>query len=123
VETLSPLFYVELIVRAGATVDLAAIAHPERALLVLDGAASLDGEPIVQRHLVVLDAETKTLRADSDLHAIVLGGAPLDGPPRHAWWNFVSSSKERIEQAKQLWRDRGFARIPGDDSEFVPLPD
>lgn len=123
VETLSPLFYVELNVRAGASVDLSGIAHPERALLVMDGAASIDGEPIVQAHLVVLDATSQTLRADSDVHAIILGGAPLDGPPRHAWWNFVSSSKERIEQARLLWRDGGFPRIPGDDTEFVPLPD
>ena len=52
---------------------------------------------------------------------MLLGGAPLDGP-RHIWWNFVSSSKERIEQAKADWRDGRFAKVPG-DPEFIPLPE
>ena len=52
---------------------------------------------------------------------MLLGGAPMDGP-RHIWWNFVSSSKERIEQAKADWRDGRFAKVPG-DPEFIPLPD
>jgi redox-sensitive bicupin YhaK (pirin superfamily) len=52
---------------------------------------------------------------------MLLGGAPLDGP-RHIWWNFVSSSRERIERAKQDWADGRFGLIPGDDKEFIPLP-
>ncbi len=52
----------------------------------------------------------------------LLGGAPLDAP-RHIWWNFVSSSKDRIERAKQEWRDMAFGTIPGDDKEFIPLPE
>ena len=52
---------------------------------------------------------------------MLLGGATMDGP-RHIWWNFVSSSKERIEQAKADWRDGRFAKVPG-DAEFIPLPD
>ncbi|HEY2836902.1 MAG TPA: pirin-like C-terminal cupin domain-containing protein, partial [Rhizomicrobium sp.] len=53
---------------------------------------------------------------------MLLGGAPLDGP-RHIWWNFVSSSRERIEQAKTDWRTGRFGTVPGDDKEFIPLPD
>jgi hypothetical protein len=53
---------------------------------------------------------------------MLLGGAPLDGP-RHIWWNFVSSSKDRIERAKQEWKDGKFGPIPGDDKEFIPLPE
>jgi redox-sensitive bicupin YhaK (pirin superfamily) len=53
---------------------------------------------------------------------MLLGGAPLDGP-RHVWWNFVSSSKDRIEQAKRDWRDGRFGKVPGDETEFIPLPD
>jgi redox-sensitive bicupin YhaK (pirin superfamily) len=53
---------------------------------------------------------------------MLLGGAPLDGP-RHIWWNFVSSSKDRIERAKQEWKDGTFGLIPGDDKEFIPLPE
>ena len=52
---------------------------------------------------------------------MLLGGAPMDGP-RHIWWNFVSSSKERIEKAKADWKEGRFAKVPG-DSEFIPLPD
>jgi len=52
---------------------------------------------------------------------MVLGGEPMDGP-RHIWWNFVSSSKERIEQAKQEWRSAKFDIVPGDAEDFIPLP-
>ena len=52
---------------------------------------------------------------------MLLGGAPADGP-RHIWWNFVSSSKERIEKAKSDWKEGRFAKVPG-DIEFIPLPD
>ena len=52
---------------------------------------------------------------------MLLGGAPLDSP-RHVWWNFVSSSRERINQAKDDWRAGRFATVPGDEDEFIPLP-
>ncbi len=95
----------------------------ERALYVLEGDAQLDGADIPEKHLVVLDRGTRpVLRAKTPLKAMLLGGEPLDGP-RHLWWNFVSSSKERIEQAKQDWRDGRFGKIPGDEAEFIPLPD
>ena len=61
------------------------------------------------------------LRARTPLRAMLLGGEPLDGR-RHLWWNFVSSSKDRIEQAKDDWREGRFGRIEGDD-EFIPLPE
>ncbi|HZV39167.1 MAG TPA: pirin family protein [Pseudoxanthomonas sp.] len=95
----------------------------ERALYVLEGDAQLDGADIPEKHLVVLDRGTRpVLRARTQVKAMLLGGEPLDGP-RHLWWNFVSSSKERIEQAKQDWRDGRFGTIPGDETEFIPLPD
>jgi redox-sensitive bicupin YhaK (pirin superfamily) len=53
---------------------------------------------------------------------VLLGGARIDGP-RHIWWNFVSSSKERIEQAKGDWREGRFPKVPGDEKEFIPLPE
>ena len=53
---------------------------------------------------------------------MLLGGAPLEGP-RHIWWNFVSSSKERIEAAKDDWKKARFAIVPGDEKDFIPLPD
>ena len=106
---------------AGATVAIDD-QHIERALYVLDGDAQIDGADIPKQHLVVFDRGTRpTLRAKTPLKAILLGGEPLDGP-RHLWWNFVSSSKERIEQAKQDWLEGRFGKIAGDD-EFIPLPE
>ena len=61
------------------------------------------------------------LRAKTPLKAMLLGGEPLDGP-RHLWWNFVSSSKDRIEQAKQDWLLNRFGHVPG-ETEFIPLPE
>jgi redox-sensitive bicupin YhaK (pirin superfamily) len=97
-------------------------SHPQRALYVLEGEAQLDGADIPQQHLVVLDAGTRpVLRARTPLKAMLLGGEPLDAP-RHLWWNFVSSSKERIEQAKLDWLEGRFGKVAGDD-EFIPLPE
>ena len=94
----------------------------ERALYVLEGQAQLDGADLPEKHLVVLDPGTRhLLRAKTPLKAMLFGGEPLDGP-RHMWWNFVSSSKERIEQAKQDWDSGAFGLIPGDDAERIPLP-
>ena len=95
--------------------------HPERALYLLEGQAQLDGADIPARHLIVPERGTRPrLRATTPLKAMLLGGEPLDGH-RHLWWNFVSSSQERIEQAKQDWLQGRFGRIEGDD-EFIPLP-
>jgi redox-sensitive bicupin YhaK (pirin superfamily) len=110
-------------------VDLAADAElpieaeaAERALYVLEGQAQLDGADIPDKHLVVLDRGARhVLRAKTPLKAMLFGGEPLDGP-RHLWWNFVSSSKERIEQAKADWDSGAFGLIPGDDAERIPLP-
>ena len=96
-------------------------AYAERALYVLEGDAQLDGADIPDKHLVLLDAGTRpVLRAKTPLKAMLLGGAPLDGP-RHLGWNFVSSSKERLEQAKQDWHEGRFGQVPG-ETEFIPLP-
>jgi redox-sensitive bicupin YhaK (pirin superfamily) len=110
-------------------IDLAADAElaiddiaVERALYVLEGDAQLDGADIPEKHLVVLDRGVRSvLRAKTPLKAMLLGGEPLDAP-RHMWWNFVSSSKERIEQAKQDWLEGRFGQIPG-ETEFIPLPE
>ena len=96
--------------------------YVERALYVLEGDAQLDGADIPDKHLVLLDEGTRpVLRAKTPLKAMLLGGEPLDAP-RHMWWNFVSSSKERIEVAKQDWLDGKFGQVPG-EVEFIPLPE
>ena len=72
--------------------------------------------------LALEPGEEVTLYSDVPARVMLLGGAPLDGP-RHIWWNFVSSSRDRIERAKQEWKDGTFGLIPGDASEFIPLPE
>lgn len=95
----------------------------ERALYVLEGEAQLDGTDIPEKHLVVLDRGARhVLRAKTPLKGMLFGGEPLDAP-RHMWWNFVSSSKDRIEQAKRDWEAGAFGLIPGDDVERIPLPE
>ena len=96
--------------------------YAERALYILEGNAQLDGADLPDKHLVLLEPGTRpVLRARTPLKAMLLGGEPVDAP-RHMWWNFVSSSKERIEVAKQDWLDGKFGQIPG-EVEFIPLPE
>ncbi|TYT25454.1 pirin family protein [Luteimonas viscosa] len=110
-------------------IDLAADAetridanHVERAVYVLEGEAQLDGSDIPARHLVLPDpGSPAVLRAKTPLKALLFGGEPLDAP-RHLWWNFVSSSKERIEQAKHDWQAGRFGTI-ADETDFIPLPE
>lgn len=121
VRVFADTLYVAIDLDADGEVALDA-AYRERALYVLDGEAQLDGADIPAMHLVVLDDGVRhRLRAKTPLRAMLLGGEPLDGP-RHLWWNFVSSSKDRIEQAKDDWRGGRFAAVPG-ESEFIPLPE
>ena len=72
--------------------------------------------------IVFAPAAQVALHAIADARIALLGGAPLDGE-RHIWWNFVSSSKDRIEQAKEDWRQGRFLKVPGDEAEFIPLPE
>ena len=74
------------------------------------------------RLLVLNPGDEITLTAESRARVLVLGGAPMDGP-RFIWWNFVASSREKIEAAKDDWRSRRFAIVPGDEHEFIPLPE
>ena len=120
VRVFTDTLYVAIDLEPGAELALDD-GHRERAVYVLDGDAQLDGADLPPMHLVVLDPGTRpTLRARSPVKAMLLGGEPLDGP-RHLWWNFVSSSKERIEQAKQDWQAGRFEAVPG-EVEAIPLP-
>ena len=94
----------------------------ERAIFSAQGAIEIDGILYPQSELLVL-APGRDVRvvAPHGARVLLFGGEPLDGP-RHLWWNFVSSSKERIEQAKSDWLGGRFAQVPGDD-EFIPLPE
>jgi len=95
----------------------------ERAVYLAEGDASLDGQPLEPMILYVLRPGTRaTLRSAGGGHVMLLGGAPMDGP-RHVWWNFVSSSRERINQAKQDWKAERFPIVPDDPIERIPIPE
>jgi redox-sensitive bicupin YhaK (pirin superfamily) len=107
---------------AGATLPLDA-GHEERAVYVLGGEIEIGGDRHGPERLLVLKpGDPVAIRAASDAHLVVVGGAAMDGP-RHIWWNFVSSRQERIEAAKADWKAGRFDIVPGDTTEFIPLPD
>jgi redox-sensitive bicupin YhaK (pirin superfamily) len=119
-ETFSKLFYIDAPLPAGAAITLPN-DHQERAIYIVDGAVRIAGETYASGQMVVLAPDTDVaVEAVSDSRTMLLGGEPMDGP-RHIWWNFVSSSKERIEQAKDDWANGRFDKIPG-ESETIPLP-
>ena len=95
--------------------------HAERAVYVAEGEVMLAGTPLRAGQLGLLMPRSQAvLKAGTASRVMLLGGEPFP-TPRHIWWNFVASSRERIEQAKQRWRDRQFDPVPG-ESEFIPLP-
>ncbi|HEY8088163.1 MAG TPA: pirin family protein [Polyangiaceae bacterium] len=121
VRVASPLFYVEARMAAGSTLDLPD-EHPERAAYVVEGAVECGGSRVEGGTMAVADvAGRAAVRALEASRVILLGGASLG--KRYIWWNFVSSSEARIERAKQEWKEGAFPRIPGDDVEFIPLPE
>lgn len=118
----SPIFYVAAEM-AVATKAIVSPEHIERAVYVAEGSAAVGDRLLTVGDLAVLQPNqaVEMVAGAEGAKLMLLGGAPMDGP-RHIWWNFVSSSKERIEKAKADWRDGRFAKVPG-DAEFIPLPD
>lgn len=107
---------------AGTTLPLGS-EHEERAIYVLSGEIEIGGDHHGPERLLVLHPGDKiTIRAAGDAHFVIVGGAAMDGP-RHIWWNFVSSRKDRIEAAKADWKAGRFDLVPGDTAEFIPLPE
>jgi len=112
---------VEARLAAGARFPVSA-RHDERAVFVAEGRVEIAGQVFEAGPLLVLKpGEPATVTALEASRIVLLGGEPMDGP-RHIWWNFVSSSKERIEQAKADWQGGRFPQVPG-ETEFVPLPE
>ena len=96
--------------------------YAERAVYLASGELEIDGQTLLTGQMAVLPhAQVATLRSATGAHVMVLGGEKIDGE-RHIWWNFVSSTRERIEAAKAAWRAREFVAVPGDD-DFIPLPE
>jgi redox-sensitive bicupin YhaK (pirin superfamily) len=122
VPTVHETIFGDVHLKAGATVPLEA-GHEERAIYILDGEIEIAGDKFGGGQLLVFKpGDVIALTATRDSHFVIIGGAPMDGP-RHIWWNFVSSRKERIEQAKADWKAGHFQKVPGDEIEFIPLPE
>jgi hypothetical protein len=118
----SPTIYASILIPAGGSLKLDSEAD-ERALYLLDGDLSVGGVALEPMHLVLLAPGHKpVLKTSQGARLMLCGGAPMDGE-RHVWWNFVSSSRERINEAKRAWRAGEFALPPDDHDEFIPLPE
>jgi redox-sensitive bicupin YhaK (pirin superfamily) len=114
--------FAEMRLKAGSVLPIGS-EHEERALYVISGEIEIGGERHPSQRLLVLKPGDRVdVKALTDGHFILVGGAAMDGP-RHIWWNFVSSRKDRIEAAKADWKMGRFAIVPGDTTEFIPLPE
>jgi redox-sensitive bicupin YhaK (pirin superfamily) len=121
VVTFSEMFYLAAEFSPGSAITLPP-EHVERAVYATDAALLVGGIEVAPGRLALLPSgENVEIRANAATRAVLLGGAPLDGE-RHLWWNFVSSSRERIERAKAEWKTGQFAPVLG-ETEFIPLPE
>jgi redox-sensitive bicupin YhaK (pirin superfamily) len=117
----SDTLYVAVTLAAGGRIGVPA-EHEERGVYVVSGEVSIAGTAIEPYHVAVLPpGGTVEIRAASPARLMLFGGAKMDGD-RHIWWNFVASSRDLMEAAKQRWRDMRFPPVP-DETEFIPLPE
>ncbi|MEP1198097.1 pirin family protein [Tateyamaria sp.] len=128
VQTFSEMFYADAVLEAGASIPLPD-NHEDRGVYVVEGSIVVAGETYAAGQMMVFrPGDSMSLRAgEAGARLMMLGGATLEGS-RHIWWNFVASSKERIDAAKEAWRAGDWAHgrfklPPGDEDEFIPLPD
>jgi redox-sensitive bicupin YhaK (pirin superfamily) len=118
----SPTIYADIMLGQGGRIPIEAGAD-ERAVMLVGGSATLDGQPLEPFALYVLaPGHEAILSSDSEARLMLLGGGAIT-TPRHVFWNFVSSSRDRINQAKADWKAMNFPLIPGDSEEFIPIPE
>ena len=121
VRTFAETLYVEAQLQAGQSLTLPD-GIDERAVYVVSGQMQAMNTVIDEQVMAVMTAvKDLPLHANRDSRLVIIGGERL--PPRHIWWNFASSRKQRIEQAKDDWRNGRFPTVPGDDSEYIPMPE
>ena len=120
VRTYAETVYIDFDTARSATIDLPA-ATIERGIYLVNGTMAIDGRELAPMQLAVLDTAATRIDVSSGARFVLIGGEPLDGY-RFMWWNFVSSRRERIEQAKQDWVAQRMGTIPG-ETEFIPLPE
>jgi len=114
--------YAEAVLSPGSILPLDP-DYDERAIYIVSGKVDIAGDEFGAGQLLVFKPGDRiSILAIDQSRVMIVGGEPMDGP-RNIWWNFVSSSKERIEQAKQEWKTGRFDTVPGDESEFIPLPE
>ena len=124
----SPVVFAHVTLFAEAVLAPAAVLpfdpyYEERAVYVAAGEIDIAGDTFGEGRLLIFKPGDRiSILANAQSRLVLLGGDPMDGP-RHIWWNFVSSSPERIEQAKHDWRTKRFRLVPGDEKEFIPLPE
>jgi redox-sensitive bicupin YhaK (pirin superfamily) len=120
--TYADTIYADIQLAPGGSMPIDAETE-ERALYVGIGEATLDGLTLEPMTLYVLRPGTAaTLRSESGARVMLCGGEAF-ATPRHVWWNFVSSDRERINQAKEDWKAGRFPKVPGDDKEWIPIPE
>ena len=118
----SPTIYADILLGAGGSIPVDTDAD-ERAVMLVGGGAELDGQPLEQFALYVLrPGHAARLSSVSGGRLMLMGGQAFS-TRRYVFWNFVSSSRERIDQAKEDWKALRFDLIPGDDQEYIPLPE
>ena len=120
--TYADTIYAEILLAATGAMPIEAEAD-ERAVMLVGGEAELDGTPLGLYELTVLaPGHTMTLSSQTGARIMLLGGEAF-ATKRHAWWNFVSSDKDRIRIASEDWKAGRFTKVPGDEEEFIPLPE
>jgi redox-sensitive bicupin YhaK (pirin superfamily) len=121
VKTLSPLFYMHVVLDTGATFGLPK-EHSERGFYIAKGSIEVGGNYYNEGQMLVFTKGVDPIiKARTHTTLMMLGGEPLGN--RYIWWNFVSSRKERIEQAKADWKEGRIILPPSDNQEFIPLPE
>ncbi len=116
-----PALFAEAVLAPGAVLPLDP-DYDERAIYVASGAIDIAGQRFDEGQLLVFrPGDRISVLALSQARLVLVGGEPMDGP-RHIWWNFVSSSQDRIRAAKEDWAQKRFAVVPGDEIESIPLP-
>jgi redox-sensitive bicupin YhaK (pirin superfamily) len=121
-ETPSETLYADVRLAAGTRLPIDP-SYEERALYTIAGEIDVAGDAFGPGQLLVLrPGDPIVVAAKAEARFMLFGGAPMGGP-RYIWWNFVSSRPERIEQAKEEWARGRFDTVPGDEEEFIPLPE
>ncbi|HET7316678.1 MAG TPA: pirin family protein [Sphingomicrobium sp.] len=118
----SPTIYADVLLGAAGSIPIEGEAD-ERAVMLVGGAAELDGQKLDQFTLYVLRPGHQARLTSTSGGRVMLFGGQAFATPRYVFWNFVSSSRDRISQAKADWKAQRFGSIPGDDQEFIPLPE